>query len=193
MSIENITSKIESDGKNASEEVLEKAKKESNELLDQAKTKADSIIEDAVLRGTSEKEKLIETKKKVAIIDSKKILLEKKQLKIDECFNNVIDEILAFKKESYIIFLLNILKETGYTSGVLLFNEKEKKELAKDLLASVQKIIPGSNFEIGKETRDVKGGFYLKHGAVYVNLTVEGIVNAKKQEMVSEVANRLFR
>ncbi len=193
MSIENITSKIELDSKKASGEILATAKRESDELLAQAKAKADSILEDAVSRGLSEKDKLVETKKKVAIIDSKKILLEKKQSKIDECFNNVINEILNFKKDSYILFLSNILKETGYTNGVLIFNEKEKKELANELLDSVRKVIPDSNFEVSSDTRDVRGGFYLQHGAVYVNLTVEGIINGKKQEMLSEVANRLFR
>ena len=172
MSIEKITSKIVSDAESIAQVTLDEAKAECDAILARAESEAEKVLREAQERGQKEKEKLISRRKAVADIDGRKIILEEKQKLITECFDRAIEQIASMEKEEYIAFLAGLVKKTGETEGELILNEKDAASVGTDL---------------------VKGGFLLKKGSIYINGTVEALVEEAKEDLVGEVAAQLFQ
>ncbi|MEG0291950.1 MAG: V-type ATP synthase subunit E [Anaerovoracaceae bacterium] len=192
MSIEKITSKIVADAEASAKEFLEIEKQKSDGILKEAKDAAHSKIKLAEESGLSEKEKLITRKKSVADIDGKKMILQGKQELINACFDEAIDRITSMEQSKYVDFLAQMVKKTGETSGQLLMNDKERKNIGQDLVIKVKELIPGCNIELADEVRPIRGGFLLKNDLKYINGTVEALVDEGREALVLEVAKKLF-
>lgn len=192
MSIEKITSKIIGDAQAEARAALEQAQAEGAEILSEAKAEADRILSRAEADGRSEKEKLISRRRAVADIDGRKIVLEEKQKLIADCFDRAVEKIASMDAEPYVDFLVRLLASAGETSGELILSPADAEKIGKKLTAAAAKAIPGSDFTLSEETRNIKGGFLLKKGSVYVNCAVEALVDEAREELVGDVAARLF-
>ncbi|MBR6955707.1 MAG: hypothetical protein IKH72_01830, partial [Firmicutes bacterium] len=93
MSIEKITSTILDEAREAEKEALREAQEKCDQIIEEAHQKAQAHMEAMVKKGHEEKEKIILRRQSVASIDSKKVLLEKKQQIIKECFDESIKRI----------------------------------------------------------------------------------------------------
>lgn len=193
MSIEKITSKILSDAEGSAKVILDEANVTSDGILAEASKKAEEIKASAEQRGRDEKEKLITRRKAVADIDGRKLVLEEKQKLIGSCFDQAVEKLATMGKEDYLNFLAATVKKTTMTSGQLIFNEKDAKEVGKELVDKLSKELPESKISLSEETRKMKGGFILKNGAVYINGTIEALVDEMREELVGEVAEKLFQ
>ena len=143
-------------------------------------------------RGRSEKEKIIRRRKSVAEIDSRKVLLQKKQELIGQCFDRAIEEILSMEEQAYLQLLVNLGKKTGMKEGLLIFNEKEKASLGQKVASALSSAVEGGNFLLAEETRPIRGGYMLQTGNVYINNTIEALVEESKDGLSSEIAGILF-
>jgi len=193
MSIDKITSKILSDAEASAKEVTDEAKAASDAILEEAKKKADELTKNAAEKGATEKEKLITRRRAVADIDGRKIILDQKQQLIAECFDKAVGKITSMDKEKYVDFLAGIVKKTGVSEGELIMNPKESAEIGPALVARLKEIMPESGITLSGETRNIKGGFMLKNGSVYINGTVEALIDEARDELVTEVAQVLFQ
>ena len=192
MSIEKITSKIIGDAREQAEAILSQSQAERDEILARAKEEAGRILADAEADGRSEKEKLISRRKAVADIDGRKIMLEEKQKLIAGCFDKAVTKIASMEDGPYVDFLARLLAASGETSGELILNEKDAARIGGKLEEAAAKAVPGSRCAVSAETRDIKGGFLLKKGSVYVNCAVEAMVDEAREDLVGDVAARLF-
>jgi V/A-type H+-transporting ATPase subunit E len=192
MSIEKITSAI-----------LEEAARESEEILNAADTKNRGVIREledrieietgvAIKRAEAERDKIISRRKSVADIDAKKIILAKKQDIINDCFDGAIDYIVGMEEAKYIEFLVSLGKNSGFKEGVLIFNAKDKDTIGQKVVEALEAEITDGKFEVSQETRKIRGGYILKKGKVYINNSVEAMVEAQRSEAMGEVAQILF-
>ena len=179
MSIEKITSKIVSDAESIAQVTLDEAKAECDAILARAESEAEKVLREAQERGQKEKEKLI--------------ILEEKQKLITECFDRAIEQIASMEKEEYIAFLAGLVKKTGETEGELILNEKDAASVGTDLVNVLSKELAGSKITLSKETKNIRGGFLLKKGSIYINGTVEALVEEAREDLVGEVAAQLFQ
>lgn len=193
MSIEKITSKILSDAENQSKILLDDAKSQADGIIAEATQKADEIVEKAQQNGAEEKKKLISRRKAVADIDGRKIVLQEKQQLIGECFDKAIEKITSMKKEDYLEFIVASVKNTGVIEGELILNQKDRDSVGMDLIGKLNSKMPGSKFTLSEEMRNIRGGFLLRNGSVYINGTIESLINEAKEELVGEVAKSLFQ
>ena len=193
MSIEKITSKIVSDAESIAQVTLDEAKAECDAILARAESEAEKVLREAQERGQKEKEKLISRRKAVADIDGRKIILEEKQKLITECFDRAIEQIASMEKEEYIAFLAGLVKKTGETEGELILNEKDAASVGTDLVNVLSKELAGSKITLSKETKNIRGGFLLKKGSIYINGTVEALVEEAREDLVGEVSAQLFQ
>ena len=193
MSIDKITSKIISDAEAVARVTLDEADAQRDAILARADSEAKQILNEAKERGQSEKEKLISRRKAVADIDGRKIILEEKQKLIAECFDRAIEQIISMEKGQYVAFLAGLVKKTGETEGQLILNEKDAASVGPDLVSVLSKEIAGSKITLSKETKNIRGGFLLKKGSVFINGTVEALVEEAKEDLAGEVAARLFQ
>ncbi len=193
MSIEKITSKIISDAEDAAKVTLDEAKGLCGEIIAEAEKKAASILENAEKQGLEEKEKLIARRKAVADIDGRKLVLEAKQKLIAESFEKAIDKLCSMEKKSYIEFLAGLAEKTGETEGELILSPEDRKTVGEDFVSYLSDHLAGSSFTLSEETRNIRGGFLLKKGSVYINGTIEALVEEAKENLMSDVASRLFQ
>lgn len=193
MSIEKITSKIVGDAEKEAETVLMQSKSQCDAILAEAQAKAEEIIAKAEEEGEKEKEKLIFRKKAVADIDGRKLLLVEKQKLIAGCFDKAEAELCSMEREQYIEFLVHLLKSTGQDSGELILNAGDTQSIGPALVSAAAGQIPGSRIVLSGETRDIKGGFLLKQGSVYINGTIETLIEEAREELAAEAAACLFQ
>lgn len=192
MSIEKITSAIIDEAQTESEQIIHAAELKSRSVITALEKRIKIETDVAIKDAEDEKEKIISRRKSVADIDSKKIILSKKQELINRCFDEAIDFILSMEESKYVEFLANMGKEAGFKEGSLIFNEKERDAIGAKVAEALNAKVPGSNFVLSQETRNLRGGYMLQRGQIYINNSVEAMMDEKRQELTGEVAEILF-
>lgn len=192
MSIEKITAAILDEAATESEQILNVAKTKGRKIINDIKYRTKVETDLAIRDAAEERERIIERRKSVAELDSKKIVLASKQEAINECFEKAKDYILNMEEAQYVEFLVNLGKASGLTEGVLIFNERERESIGRKVVDALGAATEGGKFELSDETRKINGGFVLQKGQMFINCTVEAMVEEHRQELVGEVAAILF-
>ena len=174
MSIEKITSTILDEAKEVEREALEEARQQCDQIIEEAQKKAQAHMEAMVKKGHEEKEKIILRRQSVASIDSKKVLLEKKQEIIKECFDESITRITNLPREEYINYLVQVGINSEMYGGLLTFNEKERTTIAPEVIkrlneATEEKRLEkygerpySESFTLNEVSEPITGGFWIR-------------------------------
>ena len=192
MSIEKITSKIIGEAEDQKNIVLADAKEKSDAILSEARIKAEKMIESAKQQGEAEKEKMITRHRSVSGIDSRKVILAKKQQMIADCFDKTVEAITKLDRNEYISLLVNMGKNSGSKTGLLIFNDKERQTIGAEVTAALNEAVDGGRYGLSEETKNIRGGFILKCGQTYINNTIEALVDENKDKITREIAEMLF-
>lgn len=193
MSIEKITAKILDEAVAVKEEILGEAKYKSETIIGEAREKASVIMEEMEKKGLDEKEKIIQRRKSVSFIDSKKTLLNKKQEIISTCFEAAADAFTArVDEETYVKLLVKMGLESGVKGGTLIFNADEKEKIGRRIVESLNSASGESSFVLSAETGNMKGGYIIAGGSVNIDNTVEALVNESREYLAADVARMLF-
>jgi V/A-type H+-transporting ATPase subunit E len=204
MSIEKITSTILDEAKEAERAALEEARAECDRIIEEAHQKAQAQMEAMVKKGHEEKEKIILRRKSVASIDSKKVLLKKKQEIIKECFDESILMITYLPREEYINYLVQVGINSDMYGGLLTFNEKERTTIAPEVIkrlneATEEKRLEkygerpySESFTLNEVSEPITGGFWIRYRLTYADNTVGTQVDFARTEMAAEVSRMLF-
>lgn len=204
MSIEKITSSILTEAEAVHKATLDEARAKCDRIIEEAEQKARARAEAMLEKGQDEKEKIILRRKSVAAIDSKKILLEKKQEVIADCFDQVIERIVSLPRREYIDFLVRTGLTSDMPGGVVSFNEKEKAEIASDILRRLNEeyacqkregegdFQTEDKFTLSPDPEPIDGGYWIRCGQTYADVTVGTLVKGKKKELAAEVSRMLF-
>lgn len=187
MSIESIIKRIEDEAKAYAGQRKDEAESQKKEILADAQTKADKIKADAQERADKESKLLAERRESVAGLESRKMVLQVKQEVIAESFEKALDRLLDLKEEDYMKFFESQIATFEKEGGEILLNAEDKKKIG-DKLAKLLK----GDLKLSDETADIKGGFILKQGDISINCSLEKLLEDKKEEMVGEIAAKLF-
>ncbi|MDD6920754.1 MAG: V-type ATP synthase subunit E [Eubacteriales bacterium] len=191
MSIERITSKIIDDARAEADVILKQSRDERDSIVNDAKEKAQEIIETQKTAGESEKAKIIERKKASAEIEGRKIMLHEKQKLIDEVVDGAIQNLVE-EKQKYVDFIVKGVEQSGQRQGEIILNAKDREEIGEQLIMALNTIISDSNFELSKETRPLLGGFVIRNGNIFINGSIENIIEEIRDEIALEVAKIIF-
>ena len=204
MSIEKITSTILDEAKEVEREALKEARQQCDQIIEEAQKKAQAHMEAMVKKGHEEKEKIILSRQSVASIDSKKVLLEKKQEIIKECFDESITRITNLPREEYINYLVQVGINSEMYGGLLTFNEKERTTIAPEVIkrlneATEEKRLEkygerpySESFTLNEVSEPITGGFWIRYRLTYADNTVGTQVDFARTEMAAEVSRMLF-
>jgi len=204
MSIEKITSKILDEAEGIRKEALAETDKKCDAIIAEAKMKAQKIVDEMTLKGQEEKEKIVLRKKSVASIDSRKIILSKKQEIINSCFNDAVDKIADLPKEEYIDFLVSLGKDSDMYGGLLTFNKRDTETIAQDVIdrlndAMEQKQLEKygdlpyrERFSLNEQYEPLRGGYWIRYRFTYADNTLESQVEVRKKTFASEISKLLF-
>lgn len=192
MSIEKITTAIIDEAQTECEQIMNKAKTKGNGAIAALQKRIVIETEVAVRDAEEEREKIISRRKSVADIDSKKIILTKKQELINRCFEQSVEHIINMEQDRYVNFLAATGRASGLDQGALIFNKKERETVGQKVVDVLNKIVEGGRFTLSDETRNLKGGYMLQKGQVYINNSVEAMVEEKRRDLMGDVADILF-
>ncbi len=195
MSVEKITSKILEDARAQADAITGDAKLRADGIIKDAQEKAEKLLEDYKARGEEEKGKLIDRKKSVADIDGRKLTLEVKQRIIDKTFALASEKIASMDEDKYIDFLVGKIEKSGIKDGDVVMNSQQREKIGPKLVDELNKRISGAEdrgFTLSEETRKMVGGFMIKQGQVYMNGTLENLLEEEQGEIISSVVEKLF-
>lgn len=194
MSIEKITSAIIDEAQTECEQIMNAARTKGNGTINALKKRIVEETEVAVRDAEEESKRIVSRRKSVADIDSKKIILAKKQELINRCFDEAVEYIVSIEEEKYIKFLTEAGKNSGLSQGALIFNKNERDKIGAKVVDALNKAVPEGKFTLSEETRNLRGGYMLQNGQVYINNSggSHGIARKTGRELTGDVASILF-
>lgn len=173
--------------------IAEDAQKQADEILKRAESDAAQKVADAEQKGREDKQKVISRRKSVADIDSRKMLLQTKQEKLEACFSEAAGRVADLDETDYVAFLTDIVAETGIHQGEIILNARDHKAVGQKLLNSLKQKDDRNAFTLAGETRTFSGGLMLRDGKVYINGTIESFAKEAREELAEKAAEILFR
>ena len=204
MSIDKITSTILAEAESEKERLLAEAQEQCDQIIKEAREKAEGISQNMVKKGNEEKEKIIERRRSVASIDAKKIILEKKQEILDQCFTGAIDRIINLPREEYIDYLVKVGVNSEMYGGLLTFNQKEHDSVAEEVIKRLNDATDdmrkekygdfpySERFELNPESEPMTGGFWIRYRLTYADNTVGTQIDMIRPKIAGEVSRELF-
>ncbi|SFE16910.1 V/A-type H+-transporting ATPase subunit E [Peptostreptococcaceae bacterium pGA-8] len=193
MSIEKITSKILDDAKDQAEASLNEARLRAESIVNDAREKAKELEMSLTSSGEVERDKLMGRRKSVAEIDGRKIVLAEKRKLIDKAFEEAADIIASMDKEEYTGLLFEKIIQGEAKGCELVLNQEDRDSIGEILVSRVNKELGEGSLKLSEEVRNIKGGFLLKRGRIYINSSIENMISDVKEELITEVAEKLFR
>lgn len=205
MGIEKITDRITAEAKSAYDEAVTAARREASAIIEDANVKAEKILTDALTRGQTEKEKIIKYRKSVADIDAGKVILQKKQEILSECFEEAENAIIGMEEERYIELLVKLGAAADMYGGKLLFNAEERERIGQRVCDGLNEEVAGrrkrkygdeiqyaERFTLEENTGNMKGGYIVTYRSTYADCTIESLVKEYRTSLAGEAAKILF-
>ena len=191
MGIENITSKIIADAKGEADVMAKEVQASAESIKSEAEKKAARIVDDAKAKGAVDKEKQLTSRRAVAVIDGRNIVLGYKQKIISQCFEEAEDRVAGLSDKEYMDFLCGCVKASGNTEGEIFLN-KEDAPRGDELLKRLESEVSGNSFTVSAEAKNIRGGLMIRQGNTWFNGSIEAIVEEIRNDLTAEVASVLF-
>lgn len=193
MSIDNITTKILSDAKNAADASLMNADKTKQEIINNAKSEAEVLIKSALEKAAKDAEDLKSRKISAAELQGRKMLLSAKQEAIKKSFGAVIEMLKTMPNQEYLNFLADEIVKIPNCEGTIILNAKDRQNIGDRLVKAVNDRLNAQKVVLGSGTTSASGGFVLKKGNIEINSTFETIIDSMKDNLTGEIADALFK
>lgn len=187
---EAITSKIIEDAKLIAASTLEEGRAKAGEILADAKNQADIYIQKNRSEIAELKKEVLRRRISVANLEAKKLGLRAKKEILDSVFTRASEKILKLDKGGYLKIIEGMLAE-AQDGDTVIIPEKDKKIITKAFIEGYAKK-RGIKLTLSDSYADIKGGIILSSGSVDKNLSLEVEMGALREELESEVAQKLF-
>ena len=188
MGIENITARILQEAKDEATKTQETAAAQKAAMLEKAAREAALVEENMAKKAEEDAKVLLERRNSVAELEARKMRLALKQDVIEETFTEALAQIEAMEPDVYMDFLQKHLLPYREEGGVVSLNARDYEAL-KDKLVEALK---GTKLTVGEEKANIRGGFILKQGNVFVNGSLEKILETEKKQITAQIAGILF-
>ena len=186
---EAIIKKIISDAEQKAAEITAAADKYAEEVTSGAEEWAKNFTSARETALKKEAEEIVERRKIVAELDVKKIALKAKRETLDKIYAETEKRLCAVDKKTYLAFVLKMIAANAEegdeivlsSDGVLTESDVLNSAVAKEKKLTVKKTLG-----------DFKGGVYLVGKTSDKDLTFHELTERKKEETLSETANKVF-
>ena len=187
MSIESITKRILGEAQAYADERKAEAQAQKDKILADARIEADKIEADAKARAAEDSRLVVERRQSVAGLESRKMKLNAKQEVIHESFEKALEKMLSMSEKDYLAFISRQLEAFGDKEGEILLNAEDYKKYGAKIASGLK-----GGLKLGEETADIRGGFILKQGDIFINNSIEKLLADKKGELTGVIAAKLF-
>lgn len=188
---EKILEGIISDAEAQGDEIIARAKAQSELILakakDEAKAYSAEVVSSALMKAKTIKDNA-ESSASLVVRDGK---LAKKREEILKTVELAKKHIVSLEDEIYFNKLLNLIKDYARSEeGTLLLGGADLKRNIALLEAALKK--ENINIKIADNQADISGGFILKYGSIEYNLSIDAIIDEKKELIEDKINTILF-
>ncbi len=189
--VRSIVDEIINDAKKQADSIKETANRQAEENDRAASNKADAMIRE--IREKAEADCREEERRFRAIMDleSRKELLSKKRLCIDEAFMKAKQKILRLDDTKYGGFLFGLLKKCGAEGGAVWFSKREERFFDDAFFKKAKEEI-GGGIRPGGVRESLETGFVLVNGDIMIDCSLDAVIKQARDELESEAARILF-
>lgn len=191
---------------NSSKVILDKIIGDNQKIIDENIQKAQATADDIIKLAEEEKQKAISEYKQtekatydeivrrrvtVARLDAKKLLMNARRKAVDNLFNAVKTEILAYDKDKYLELVANMLKKYAEDGDIVIICKADEKRITAKFVEEQAKAL---NIKLGfsKEFGDFEGGIILRGKACDKNLSLEVELASLREQSETQIAKMLF-
>lgn len=198
MGAEKIIEKIISDANEKAEEIIKKAKQDAESINEIAHKKAADMAKKADENAASEAQTVKQRAIASANMESKKLILKKKQELIEEAFETARKKIDTMDNESFEKLMISLMaKEAETGTETVIIAKKDQTRLSKDFIDKVNselksKGAASASLKFSDEQRDIESGFILQRGDIEINDSFDSLLRQKKEELSAQIVKILF-
>ena len=195
--IEKITARIEAEAAADAARIAEEAKVQADVIRAEGEKKAQESYWQKVQEGVKAAEDRVSRLGKAANMESRKSILNYKQVLVAEAFRLAEERLAALPEEKYVEFLAGQAARAAVTGKEeLLLNEKDRSAVGEKTLAKANELLKKAGktgaLTLSDETGSFAGGVVLRDGDISVNCTVEALMAEARESMASRVAAELL-
>lgn len=186
---EAIINKIISDAEENANAILSGAEKTASETIEKAKELANAKIVAERESAENDARLVVERKKTVGVLDSRKIALRARQELLDECFEKAEQKILSLPKDEYLDFIGKLIEENADDGDEIVLSPTEKY-ISKEFVEKLSEKT-GKKLGISEERENYVGGVILRSSSCDKNLTLKALLRTLREKSEREVAAAL--
>lgn len=192
--MDKIVARLEADAQAEVDEISARSQEECTGILARYRESAES--EYAAQRKAGEKNCALRAERleSTAELEARKQQLAFKQKLVGEVFDMAAARIVSLPRADYVAFLAAQAANAA-VSGTeeLIFNEKDAGEVGQDVAAAANAQLGArGKLTVSAETRRFSGGVIVKQGEIETNCTVEMLIQQRRSDLASQVAELLF-
>ncbi len=191
MSLEDIKARIEADAKAEAEEITGKYRDQADEVMKVAKAEVDKLEKATQSKIKTEETEILRRRKIVAELDVRKIQLGTKRDMIDKAFQEALSILSKMPGEKYVPFMTGLLDRSVSSGDETVYVGKEEKILDEKWISDFNSR-KKTKLTLSSERVPASGGFVARKGDIYVNCTWDVLLRRIREDLETEVVNRLF-
>ncbi|HPD97313.1 MAG TPA: V-type ATP synthase subunit E [Synergistales bacterium] len=191
MSLEDIKARIEADAKAEAEGITGKFRDQADEVMKVAKAEVDKLEKATQSKIKTEETEILRRRKIVAELDVRKIQLGTKRDLIDKAFQKALSILSKMPGEKYVPFMTGLLDRSVSSGDETVYVGKEEKILDEKWISDFNSR-KKTKLTLSSERVPASGGFVARRGDIYVNCTWDVLLRRIREDLETEVVNRLF-
>ncbi len=196
MNAQAILQKIEDDALEAAKQTKADAEKRAGEIQSASRARVESMRDEMVKQANEESEALAGRMRRMAELDLRKHLLQKKRAVIDEAFAAAQAELCKTPAAEARAFLLRQAAAAAQGVEALIIGENNMDwfddAFTADLNAALDKAGKPAKVILAGERRAGVTGVILSHGGTEVYCTFEAMLEGVRAGLETEIAQILF-
>jgi V/A-type H+-transporting ATPase subunit E len=195
--IEKITARINADAAQEIESVTTRAEEQIKSINENYEYVAQQAYFTVMSNGKAAAQTRLERLASADTMNGKKALLETKQQVLDETFAKALDRLCQLPEDQYCALLVKLAVE-GSTTGKeeLVFSAPDRARYGKKVVVAANEALEAAGKTAGltlsEQSRDIRGGLFIKNGAIENNCAFETIIRLLREQLAGETAKVLF-
>ena len=195
--IEKITARIEAEAAADAARIEEEAAAQCGVIRSEGEAKAKESYWQKVQEGVKAAEDRVQRLAKAADMESRKSILNYKQVLVGEAFRLAEEKLRALPEEKYVEFLAGQAARAAVTGREeIVLDEKDLAACGGKVLARANELLSAAGktggLTLSPEAGSFEGGLVLRDGDISVNCTIGSLMTQAREEMASQVAADLL-
>ena len=190
---EKIIAHIRADAQAQVEAILAEAEQQCAQIREDYGKQAAQLYSDRIRAGVKACQDEVDSKERIARMESKKELLAVKQEMVDRSYDRALELLIGLPEEQYVDFLAALAAKASVTGEEeILLNARDRAAVGSKVVEAANARLSGGKLTLAEDCGEFAGGLILRRGNVEANCTAELLVELCRGEMSSELAGMLF-